>query len=134
MNEDVYVVHTDGGARGNPGPSAVGVVITHAGLVVDELSEYIGDTTNNVAEYTALIRACEILRDRGAGSAHFYLDSELVVKQVRGEYKVRDEGLKPLHAQVKGYLSDMEFTINHIPRALNKRADELVNQALDQRR
>jgi ribonuclease HI len=127
------VVHVDGGSRGNPGPAAVGVVIaTPDGDVVHAVGETIGTATNNTAEYRALLRGIELAREHGADELEIYGDSELVVKQVRGEYKVKDAGLKPLHAQARAALGEVgEWSFDHVRRDDNAHADELVNQALD---
>jgi ribonuclease HI len=127
------VVHVDGGARGNPGPAAVGVVIAEpGGDVVHAVGETIGVATNNVAEYRALLRGIELARGHGASELEIYGDSELVVKQVRGEYKVKDAGLKPLHAEARAALAEVDaWSFDHVRRDDNAHADELVNQALD---
>ncbi len=127
------VVNVDGGARGNPGPAAVGVVVaTEAGKVLAETAEMIGAATNNVAEYKALLRGIELAIEHGGDEVAFLGDSELVVKQVRGEYRVKDSGLKPLHAQVRSALAEIgSWSIAHVRREQNARADELVNEALD---
>jgi len=127
------VVNVDGGARGNPGPAAIGVVVaTAGGEPVAEVGETIGTATNNVAEYRALIRGIELAREHGASELEIYGDSELVVKQVRGEYRVKDAGLKPLHAQVRSALAGVErWSFGHVRRERNSHADALVNQALD---
>jgi len=127
------VVNVDGGARGNPGPAAVGIVVRTAdGEVVAEVSERIGVATNNVAEYRALLRGIELAREHGASELEIYGDSELVVKQVRGEYRVKDAGLKPLHAEARKALAELgEWSFDHVRRENNAHADELVNEALD---
>jgi len=127
------VVNVDGGARGNPGPAAIGVVVrSDDGEVVTDAAEAIGRATNNVAEYRALIRGIELAAQNGATSLELYGDSELVVKQVRGEYKVKDAGLKPLHAEARAALSAFEeWSFSHVRREQNAEADALVNQALD---
>jgi ribonuclease HI len=127
------VVNVDGGARGNPGPAAIGVLVrTTGGEVLAEAAETIGVATNNVAEYRALLRGIELARELGASELEIYGDSELVVKQVRGEYRVKDPGLKPLHAEVRTALAGVgEWTFDHVRRENNAHADELVNQALD---
>lgn len=128
-----FVVHVDGGARGNPGPAAVGAVVAAPdGTTVAEVGEAIGTATNNVAEYRALLRGIELAREHGATELELYGDSELVVKQVRGEYRVKDAGLKPLHAEVRAALAGFRsWSINHVRRDHNAGADALVNQALD---
>ena len=123
---------TDGGARGNPGPAGIGGVIkSEGGELVAEVSEYLGEATNNVAEYTALIRTVERCRELGAKRLRLFLDSELVVKQVKGVYKVKNPGLKPLHAQAHRALAGLKFDISYVPREENKEADALANQAMD---
>jgi ribonuclease HI len=127
------VVHVDGGARGNPGPAAIGVVVSDLdGGVVEQLGEPIGETTNNVAEYRALLRGLERARALGAEEVEVVGDSELVAKQINGQYKVKHAGLKPLHAQALQALSDFaRWRVRTVPRAQNAAADALVNAALD---
>jgi ribonuclease HI len=127
------VVNVDGGSRGNPGPAAVGVVVRdESGSVIADAAEPIGTATNNVAEYRELIRGIELAAEHGATSVDLLGDSELVVKQVRGEYRVKDVNLKPLHAEAKSKLSSFsEWSFNHVRREQNAEADALVNQALD---
>lgn len=127
------VVNVDGGARGNPGPAAIGVVVADEdGEVLEERSETIGYATNNVAEYTALLRGIALARELGATDLELIGDSELVVKQVRGEYRVKDPNLKGLHAEVQEALASLEgWSIRNVPREQNAEADRLVNAALD---
>lgn len=127
------VVHVDGGARGNPGPAAIGVVTsTPDGEVVDELAEPIGEATNNVAEYRALLRGLERARELGATEVELVNDSELVARQVQGAYKVKHPGLRPLYDQAMEALRGFErWSVRSVPRAQNAHADELVNAALD---
>jgi ribonuclease HI len=127
------VVHVDGGARGNPGPAAIGIVISSpGGEVLDELGERIGVATNNVAEYRALLRGVERARELGATELEIVNDSELVAKQVNGDYKVKHAAMKPLHAEAMAALRAFDrWRIRSVPRAENARADELVNEALD---
>jgi ribonuclease HI len=127
------VVHVDGGARGNPGPAAIGVVTsTPDGEVVDELAEPIGEATNNVAEYRALLRGLERARELGATEVALVNDSELVARQVQGAYKVKHPGLRPLYDQAMEALRGFErWSVRSVPRAQNAHADELVNAALD---
>jgi len=131
-----YRVFTDGASRNNPGPAAIGVaVFDETGAEVAALSETIGTATNNVAEYRALVRALDLLADLGAETADFRLDSELVVRQLTGVYRVKDAKMRELSAQVQAGLRRLrEYTIRHVPRAQNRRADELANLALDQTR
>jgi ribonuclease HI len=127
------VINVDGGARGNPGPAAIGVVVSDAdGNVVDELSEPIGHATNNVAEYRALLRGIEWARGLGADELEIVGDSELVARQVTGAYKVKHPSMKPLHEEAVAALRAFErWSIRTVPRDENARADALVNRALD---
>jgi ribonuclease HI len=126
-------VNVDGGARGNPGPAAIGVVLRDGGgEVLGEVGEKIGEATNNVAEYKALLRGIELAAEQGAGEVELIGDSELVVRQVEGKYKVKNAGIKPLHEEVKRALAEFDsWSIRHVRRAENADADRLVNQALD---
>jgi ribonuclease HI len=127
------VVHVDGGARGNPGPAAIGVVISDpAGAVLDEVAERIGVDTNNVAEYRALLRGIGRAAELGAREVEVVNDSELVARQVTGVYKVKHPAMKPLYEQAIGALRGFDrWSIRSVPRAENARADALVNAALD---
>jgi ribonuclease HI len=127
------VVHVDGGARGNPGPAAAAAVLsTSDGDVVDEAHEYLGVATNNVAEYRGLLLGLRRARELGADELDIVNDSELVAKQVNGEYKVKHPDMKPLHAAAREALGDFgRWSIRSVPRAENAAADALVNQALD---
>jgi ribonuclease HI len=123
-------VHVDGGARGNPGPAAAAAVID--GPVHDEASELLGVTTNNVAEYRGLLLGLRRARELGATEVEVINDSELVAKQVNGEYKVKHPDMKPLHAAAMEALSGFDsWSIRSVPRAQNADADRLVNEALD---
>jgi len=126
-------VNVDGGARGNPGPAAIGVVLRNGdGSVVQEVGETIGEATNNVAEYRALLRGIELAAGHGAGEVELIGDSELVVRQVEGRYKVKNAGMKKLHEEVKRALRGFDsWSIRHVRRAENADADRLVNEALD---
>jgi len=126
-------VNVDGGARGNPGPAAIGVVLRNGdGSVVEEVGETIGEATNNVAEYRALLRGIELAAGRGAEEVELIGDSELVVRQVEGRYKVKNAGMKELHEEVKRALRGFDsWSIRHVRRAENADADRLVNEALD---
>lgn len=130
---ETFSLNTDGGARGNPGPSAIGGVIKNQnGETIKEFKEFTGVSTNNVAEYSALIKGLTIAHELGLESLNCFLDSELVVKQVKGEYRVKDENLKLLFDKVVGLKSNFrEITFNHVKRKDNSRADKLVNEALD---
>jgi len=125
-------VNVDGGARGNPGPAAVGVIVRSGGEVIAEVGEKIGEATNNVAEYKALLKGIELAAEHGAGELELIGDSELVVRQVEGRYKVKNAGMKELHEEVKRALRDFDsWSIRHVRRAENADADRLVNEALD---
>jgi len=125
-------VNVDGGARGNPGPAAIGIVLRGNGEVLEEVGETIGEATNNVAEYRALLRGIELAAARGASELELIGDSELVVRQVEGRYKVKNAGMKELHEEVKRALREFDsWSIRHVRRAENADADRLVNQALD---
>ena len=127
------VVNVDGGARGNPGPAAIAAVVaTPDGEVVEERGERIGEATNNVAEYRALLLGIERARELGASELELVGDSELVVRQVRGQYKVKNAGLRPLHAQTLEALDEFEgWSIRHVRREENAAADRIVNEVLD---
>lgn len=128
-------VHTDGGARGNPGPAAVGVVIEDVsnGSLIVEFGKCIGETTNNVAEYMAVCEALRSSKDKGATEINFFLDSVLVVNQLNGKFKVKDAKLRELLLQVRILEQELGATVAYhvVPREQNRRADFLVNQALD---
>ena len=123
----------DGGSRGNPGPAAWGVVVLDPeGRAVEGFAGAIGRATNNVAEYTGLLEALALALAREADDVELVADSELVVKQVRGEYKVRHPDLVPLHAEAVRRIARLRrFKIGHVPREKNKDADKLVNRALN---
>jgi ribonuclease HI len=127
------VVNVDGGARGNPGPAAIGVVVRDAdGELLEERGERIGSATNNVAEYRALLLGIERGSELGASELELVGDSELIVRQVKGEYKVKDATLRELHGEVKRALRGFErWSIRHVRREQNADADRLVNLALD---
>jgi ribonuclease HI len=127
-----YILYTDGGARGNPGPAGTGAVLQSAGKVIWEAGAYIGKATNNQAEYQALIAGLEHARDLQASEVECFLDSELLVKQMNREYKVKDKDLAPLFLKVWNLsVNFKKVTFTHIPREQNKEADRLVNEALD---
>lgn len=130
------VVTVDGGSRGNPGPAAIGVVVSRPdGAVLDELGERIGVATNNVAEYRALLRGLERAAALGAREVELINDSELVARQLTGAYKVKHPAMKPLYEKAIAALHGFDgWSIKSVPRAQNARADELVNEALDGRR
>ena len=127
------VVNVDGGARGNPGPAAIAAVVQGAdGAVLEERGERIGEATNNVAEYRALLLGIERGAALGASEIELVGDSELIVKQIKGEYKVKDAGMRELHAEAKRALAGFErWSIRHVRREHNAEADRLVNRVLD---
>lgn len=127
------VLHVDGGARGNPGPAAIGVVVSEPeGEVVTTFAATIGETTNNVAEYRALLRGLELAAEHGAREIHVINDSELIARQVSGIYRVKHPAMQELHRQALAALAGFErWSIESVPRAQNAEADALVNEALD---
>lgn len=129
-----YQANIDGGSRGNPGPAAYGVVIRDAkGEVIARLKKYIGPNTNNVAEYFGLIAALDYAQTHGIRALRVESDSELLVKQMRGQYKVKSGDLRPLHERARKMAQAFEsFRIDHVYREQNREADQLVNQALDE--
>ena len=126
-------VNVDGGARGNPGPAAIGVVVRNDdGAVVEQVGETIGTATNNVAEYRALLRGIELAAAHGATEVELIGDSELIVRQIEGRYKVKHADMKELHSRARTMLADFDsWSIHHVKRAQNADADALVNEALD---
>jgi ribonuclease HI len=127
------VVNVDGGARGNPGPAAIAAIVREpSGETIESRGETIGRATNNVAEYRALLLGIELAAARGASEVELVGDSELIVRQVKGEYKVKDATMKELHAEVKRALAGFDgWSIRHVRREHNADADRLVNEALD---
>src|SRR5450631_1909321 len=131
--EHYLIAHSDGGARGNPGPAGYGVVIQdEAGRKVAALSQYLGHQTNNFAEYQGLIAALEYAIEHGHTSLKLISDSELLVRQIKGIYKVKNLTLQELHGRAKELIAKLEwFSIDHALREHNREADELANQAMD---
>jgi ribonuclease HI len=129
-----YQANIDGGSRGNPGPAAYGVVVRDArGEVVARLKKYIGQNTNNVAEYFGLIAALDYAESHGVRALRVESDSELLVKQMRGQYKVKSSDLRPLFERARKMAQGLEsFRIEHVYREQNREADALANQALDE--
>lgn len=126
-------IYVDGGARGNPGEAGIGVVIKQGTKRLNEFGEYIGRSTNNVAEYTALNRGLQEAFAWGHKQIEVFSDSELLVNQIKGEYKVREDALRPLHYLAVKLLKKFEkASVTHIPREKNKEADRLVNKAIDE--
>jgi ribonuclease HI len=133
-------INTDGGSRGNPGPAAIGAHASTGSDIIFQLSETIGQATNNTAEYTAVIRSLEHLLQNQikTNSLNFILDSELVVRQLNGQYKIKDEKLINLNLQIRRLISELKnqsllenISFSHVRREQNKIADSLVNRALD---
>ena len=127
------IIHSDGGARGNPGPAGIGAILNaEDGIVLAEISKYIGETTNNQAEYKALIAGLEKAKELKAEEVDCYLDSELVVKQLNHEYKVKSQDLAPLFLNIHNLsLSFKKIKFIHVRREYNKEADRLANEAMD---
>ena len=136
-----FVVRTDGAARGNPGPASLGAVLIDASAPgsrrpdaapLASVSEYLGVQTNNVAEYTAVLRALALAEDLGGREVEMLLDSKLIVEQLHGRWRVKDAKLIPLHAEAKARLGRFaRWSASHVPRAQNKQADALCNEAID---
>ena len=133
MPEHYLIAHSDGGARGNPGPAGYGVVIQdEAGRKVAALSQYLGHQTNNFAEYQGLIAALEYAIEHGHKALKVVSDSELLVRQIKGIYKVKNATLQELHAREKQLIAQLEwFSIDHALREHNREADNLSNEAMD---
>lgn len=131
------LIHTDGAARGNPGPSGLGAVLRDAdtGRTVAELARFLGIRTNNYAEWTAVEAALEEALRLGATHVDLRMDSELVARQITGRYRVKHPDLKPIHGHVMAMLAQFSgYSVGHVPRELNKDADRLSNVAVDERR
>jgi ribonuclease HI len=136
-----FIVRTDGAARGNPGPASLGAVLIDAALPgaarpdaapLATISEYLGVQTNNVAEYTGVVRALALAEELGARAVDLLLDSNLIVEQLHGRWRVKDAKLIPLHAEARALLTRFDrWSARHVPRAQNKQADALCNQAID---
>ena len=130
---DSIVIYADGASHGNPGLSGAGVVFyDHKGTVLEEFREYLGETTNNVAEYGAVLLALRKAEERGVRAIVLRSDSEVVVRQLQRRYKVKSSNLVPLHAEARGRISKFDsFRAEHVYREKNKRADELANLAIE---
>jgi len=134
---DAYIIHTDGGARGNPGPAGIGVVIEKDNKTIAEFDKAIGETTNNVAEYTAVIEALMYVKNtiqEPNKTLAFILDSQLVVNQLNGLFKIKDSKLRTLAFKIRQLEQEVggQITYTSVPREKNKRADFFVNSALDE--
>jgi ribonuclease HI len=127
-------IYSDGASRNNPGEAGAGVFILQGGTPVEKIARYLGRTTNNIAEYTAAIIGLEHAVKLGASRVRLFADSELLVKQLNGQYKVKNEGLKPLHGKAKELIAKIgSVEVQYIPRAMNKEADALANKAIDEK-
>jgi ribonuclease HI len=127
------ILHTDGGARGNPGPAGIGVVLTdESGEVIGEVAEGIGVQTNNEAEYKALIAGLELAMAKGVTDVEVYMDSKLVVHQVKGEWKIKSDHLRQLAVKARNLLNRFHHaSVSYVPRESNADADRLANQGMD---
>jgi ribonuclease HI len=139
MKEAGFTIHTDGGARGNPGPAACSFVVEADGIVIHKASKYLGKETNNFAEYQGVILALEWVGENGdkfeGQTIKFFLDSELVVRQLNGIYKIKNKVLQDLNLKATALIknSTAEISFGYVPRTKNKIADFLVNKELDKR-
>lgn len=135
MEEKFAIVFADGGSRGNPGPAGAGALVKAngpEGETVGEATKFLGEATNNYAEYTSLIIGLEKALELGFDQVEVRMDSELIVKQILGQYRVKNASLKPLYMEAKNLANKFkQFKIVHIKRNLNKEADKLANQAMD---
>jgi ribonuclease HI/probable phosphoglycerate mutase len=134
MSQPAWTLFTDGASRGNPGQAGAGAVLFDTeGHELAARSLYLGECTNNAAEYRALLLGLQSALEQGCSRLEIRLDSELIVRQIKGRYKVKHETLKPLFAEVKTLLAQFDgWVIAHVPRAQNKRADQLANQGIDE--
>ena len=133
MKGNKLYIYTDGGSRGNPGPSGIGVIIQDSKRKkIKEISKYIGEATNNIAEYNALLHGLEEADALKASDIVVYMDSELLVRQLSGEYRVKDEAMRPLFEKALAILKRFDsFEIKHVAREKNREADKLVNKAIN---
>jgi len=137
MTNGEIIIYTDGGSRGTPGPSACSFVVEEKGRILHKENKFLGKATNNYAEYSGVLLAMEWLKENAGHlpkTVNFYLDSELIVRQINGVYKVKDENLKKLHTKILNIIFELktEITFKNVPREQNKIADQLVNDSLDQ--
>jgi ribonuclease HI len=127
-----YQIYSDGASRGNPGPAGIGAVIFKDGKVVHEIAQYIGETTNNVAEYSALLAALDYCVKKKLEPVEIFADSQLLIRQLQGVYKVKHPGIIPLYQKAKEYLKYIKCDgFTHVPREENKHADRLSNEGID---
>ena len=127
----MIVAFTDGSSLGNPGHMGIGIALYRDGFRIEELSEYLGKGTNNIAEYTAVIRALETVHRLGEKEVHIKSDSQLIIRQLNGEYKVKDPKLRPLKMQVDGLCHGIKASFEHIPREHNAEADKLSKEGAE---
>jgi ribonuclease HI len=134
VNGPELIIYSDGASRNNPGEAGAGVYIMEGGKPRHRIARYLGLTTNNIAEYTAAIIGLEYAVQAGASKVGLLADSELLIKQLNGQYKVRNEGLKPLHQKVRELIAKIGLVeVKYIPREMNKEADALANKAIDEK-
>ena len=127
----MLIIFTDGACFGNPGPMGIGVVIYRDDVRIEELSEYIGNGTNNMAEYTAVVKALETVHSLGETEAHIKSDSQLIVKQLNNEYKVKDPELRILRDRIQRLCKGLKVKFEHVPREKNSEADLLSKEAAE---
>lgn len=134
MKKDKLIIYCDGGSRGNPGPAGLGVVIYDEDKnILFEISEFLGIATNNQAEYKGVLQAIKKAKELKAKELTFYLDSELIVKQMKGQYRVKNRGLIPIYMEIRKYILEFQkVEFNHVRREYNKEADALANIAMDE--
>lgn len=133
MRGNVFTTHTDGGARGNPGHAALGAIVREPNGTTHRIKKYLGVATNNQAEYKALLAALQKVAELGARSVVCYLDSELIVKQMNREYRVKDPELGKIYIQIWNLAQQFQtISFHHVRREMNREADALVNEALDE--
>lgn len=134
MNNEKLIIYCDGGSRGNPGPAGLGAVIyDDKKNKLFEISEFLGVTTNNQAEYKGVLQAIKKAKELKAKEITFYLDSELIVKQMNGQYRVKNRDLIPLYMEIRKYILEFQkVEFNHVRREYNKEADALANMAMDE--
>ena len=131
MAKSKMQIYCDGGSRGNPGPAASGAVVVANDEVIAKKHKYLGITTNNQAEYKAVLLGFELMHEAGSTSANFFLDSQLVVRQLNGQYKVKDAGLKVIYLQIMEQRKNLDVDFSFIRREFNQHADAAVNECLD---
>ncbi len=134
MENNKFIIFCDGGSRGNPGPAGLGAVIyDDKKNILAELYEYLGETTNNQAEYRAVLAAIKKAKELNGQELDFYLDSELIVKQMSGEYRVKNKDLLPIFMEIRKYSLEFKSVhFSHVPREQNTEADALANRAMDE--